>query len=218
MSRPRLFGQAYSVYVRAARLALTEKGVDHELVPVDVFAAGGPPAEHLTRQPFGRIPAFEHDDFTLYETTAISRYVDEAFDGPSLQPAVPRERARMNQIVSILDNYAYRTLVWDIYVERVRATAQGRTSDEAKIAAALPRARTCLDAIGALCIDRPFLAGDAMSLADLHAAPMLIYFAMAPEGLSMIDDRPWLAQWLAAMRARPSLQATRFPNESAGPA
>ena len=218
MSRPRLYGQAYSVYVRTARLALTEKGVDHELVPVDVFAAGGPPAEYLARHPFGRIPAFEHGDFSLYETTAIARYADEGFDGPPLQPTGPRQRARMNQIVSILDNYAYRTLVWDIYVERVRAAAQGRANDETKIAAAQPKARTCLDAIGTLSAGQPFLAGDALSLADLHAAPMMIYLAMAPEGRALIEERPWLARWLAAMQARPSLQATRFPNESAGAA
>ncbi len=67
MTRPRLFGADYSVYVRIARLALTEKGVDYELVPVDIFAAGGPPAGYLERQPFGKIPAFEHGDFRLFE-------------------------------------------------------------------------------------------------------------------------------------------------------
>jgi len=43
MKKPTLYGADYSVYVRIARLALLEKGVDHELVPVDVFAEGGPP-------------------------------------------------------------------------------------------------------------------------------------------------------------------------------
>ena len=41
MGKPLLFGADYSVYVRIARLALVEKGVDHDLVPVDVFAEGG---------------------------------------------------------------------------------------------------------------------------------------------------------------------------------
>lgn len=213
MSKPRLFGQSYSVYVRVARLALLEKGVDHTVVPVDVFAPGGAPAEHLLRHPFGRIPALDHDGFQLYETGAITRYVDEAFTGVPLQPPDPRGRARMNQIVSILDSYAYRTLVWDIYVERSRAVAQKRSSDEAKIAAALPRARLCLDAIGALAAGQPFLCGPALSLADLHAAPMLVYFAMVPEGRALIDERPGLARWLTSMQARPSLMATRFDNE-----
>jgi hypothetical protein len=49
----------------------------------------------------------------------------------------------MNQIVSILDNYACRMLVWDIYVERTGG-ASLRLPDENRIAQALPRARLCL--------------------------------------------------------------------------
>jgi glutathione S-transferase len=211
--KPRLYGAPYSVYVRSARLALEEKGVAYELVPVDIFAAGGPPAEHLARHPFGRIPAFEHDGFALYETGAIVRYVDEAFDGPPLQPGDVRRRARMNQAIGILDSYAYRTLVWDIFVERVRAPANGRTSDEAKIAEALPRASTCLQALAAIMADGPWLAGPALTLADLHALPMVTYFAMAAEARALLGECPRISHWLEHMRERPSVAATRSPLE-----
>jgi glutathione S-transferase len=70
---PVLFGAACSVYVRAARLTLLEKGVAHRLVEVDIFAPEGPPGDYLRRQPFARIPAFEHAGFRLYETGAITR-------------------------------------------------------------------------------------------------------------------------------------------------
>ena len=216
MSEPVLFGAPYSVYVRIVRLALAEKGVAYRLEEIDIFAPGGPPAEYLTRRhPFGRIPAFEHDGFRLYETGAIARYVDEAFAGPALQPSAPRARARMNQIISLLDNYAYRTLVWDIFVERVRAPAQGRQADEAKIAAALPKARICLAALSELMSGSPFLAGPALTLADLHAAPMLIYFRIAAEGASLLAETPDLAAWLERMAGRASNRATRSPIESA---
>ncbi|MGH7212263.1 MAG: glutathione S-transferase family protein, partial [Acetobacteraceae bacterium] len=125
------------------RLALEEKEVAYDLVEVDVFAAGGMPRDYLLRHPFGRVPAFEHDGFRLYESSAIERYVDEAFNGPPLQPSHPRRRARMNQAINVMDAYAYRTLVWDIYVERVSNPAKGKRADEARIAAALPRAATC---------------------------------------------------------------------------
>ena len=171
MADPILYGAAYSVYVRAARMALAEKGVGYRLVEVDVFAAGGPPAEHLARQPFGKIPAFEHDGFRLYETGAITRYVDEAFEGPALQSADPRARAWMNQAISIQDAYVYSDLVWGLYIERVEAPRRGRTPDEARIARLLPRAETCLAALENLA-DGPWLAGPTLTLADLHAAPM----------------------------------------------
>jgi glutathione S-transferase len=213
LSEPVVFGAAYSVYVRIVRLALAEKGVPYRLVEIDVFAPGGPPPDYRDRHPFGRIPAFEHDGFRLYETGAIARYVDEAFAGPKLQPSAARERARMNQIIGVLDNYAYRTLVWDIFVERVRAPAQGRPPDEARIAAALPRAETCLDALVELMGEGPCLAGPNLTLADLHAAPMLIYFRMAEEGADMLRGRPVLTAWLDRIERRAAIAATRSPLE-----
>ncbi|MFM0756763.1 glutathione S-transferase N-terminal domain-containing protein [Paraburkholderia strydomiana] len=90
----KLYGAAWSVYVRIARLALEEKQVSYGLVEVDMFAKTGVPQEHLKRHPFGRIPAFEHGDFRLYETGAIVRYIDEAFPGCKLQPTDLKARAR----------------------------------------------------------------------------------------------------------------------------
>lgn len=214
MADPTLFGAAYSVYVRIARLALHEKAVAYRLVEVDVFSEGGLSADYLERQPFGRIPAFEHDGFRLYETAAIARYVDEAFAGPPLMPPDPKGRARVNQIVSLLDSYGYRPMVWDLYVERVVAPRQGRTSDEAKIAAALRRIESCLKALDELAVSSgPYLSGTAPTLADLHAAPMIAYLALAPEGKTILERAPRLARWWPIMRARPSMAATRYPDE-----
>lgn len=210
---PIVYGAAYSVYVRAVRLALEEKSTPYDLVEVDIFAPDGPPAEHLGRHPFGRIPAFDHAGFRLYEAGAIERYVDEAFPGPPLQPAEPRARARMNQAISVLDSYVYRTLVWDIFVERVRAPQRGQAPDEARIATALPRAATCLRALADIRGDGPWLIGKALTLADLHAAPMLTYFRIAAEGAALLDACPPIAAWLDLIAARPSMAATRSPLE-----
>jgi glutathione S-transferase len=207
MAKPRVYGAAYSVYVRIARLALAEKGVDYEHVPVDVFAAGGPPAWYLEHHPFGRIPAFEHDGFRLFETAAITRYIDEAFDGPALQPAKVRERATMTQIIGLLDAYGYRAMVWDVYVERVSKPKEGKPSDEALIAAGLEKSRTCLAALAKLKAAGDWLLGDRLTLADLHAAPMFGYFAMAPEGAAMIGEFPELAGWWRRVSALPSFKA-----------
>src|SRR5262245_31985823 len=127
MPPPILYGAAYSVYVRAARLALAEKGVEYKLVEVDIF--GAVPDWYAVLHPFKRIPAFEHDGFRLYEAGAIMRYVDEVFSGPALMPADPRGRARVAQIMSVADAYLYRPLVWDIYVERSDEAELGRVPD-----------------------------------------------------------------------------------------
>lgn len=207
--KPIVFGAPYSVYVRAVRLALEEKGVDYELVPVDIFAPGGPAREHMKRHPFGKIPAFEHAGFRLYEAEAITRYIDEAFAGPPLQPADPRSRARMTQIISILDSYAYRTLVWDIYVERIARPATGAGADEQRIATALSKADVCLSALAELMDDAPWLAGPTISLADLHAAPMFALFRLAPEGERLLSREDRLVGWWDRVSARESFARTQ---------
>ena len=214
LSPPTLYGAPYSVYVRAARLALAEKGVAYDLVPVDIFAAEVP-GWYRALHPFGRIPAFEHDGFRLYETGAILRYVDEAFDGPSgtlplmPPPGEPRKRARVNQIGGVIDAYLYRPLIWDIYVERCDAPAEGRATDEAKIAAAIPRVAACFAALAELAQEEgPFLLGAQLTLADLHLAPMISLGLRAMEVPPLLAAQPKLARWWRVMRERPSLAAT----------
>ena len=206
--KPRVFGADYSVYVRIVRLCLVEKGVEYELTPIDVFAREGPRQRYLARHPFGRIPAFEHAGFSLYETSAIARYIDEAFGEPKLQPSGAKARARCNQLISIADNYAYPHLVWGVYVERVSKPGRGAAADEARIAAAVPKARTCLKAMSDLMSDNLWLAGAELSLADVYAAPMFDYFLKAREGMDMICEYGNLATWWSRVAARPSMKTT----------
>ncbi len=203
-----LYGADYSVYVRIARLTLAEKRVDYELVPVDVFAEGGAPAWYRDHNPFGRIPAFAHEGLSLYETSAITRYVDEAFAGKSLQPSDPRQRAAMNQIIGIVDSYAYRTLVWNIYVETVSKPAKGERPDEALLAMALPVAVTCLAELARLKRDGDWLLGHDLSLADLYLAPVFGYFTKAPAAAPLLQNQPSLAGWWERIRGRASFQTT----------
>ena len=213
MTMPTLYGASYSVYTRIARLALIEKGVDHAFEEVDIFAPGGPAPSYLELHPFERVPAMRHGGFSLFETQAICRYVDETFPGPALQPSSAQDRARMAQIIGILDAYAYRAMVWDIFVERVRKPARGEVQDEAKIAAAVGLAGRCLGVLEGSMGGSPWLigAGDHPSLADLHAAPMLTHLAAAPEGAALIVRHAPIAAWLERMKARASMRATRSP-------
>ena len=207
-----LFGLERSVYTRIARLVLEEKGVEYTLHEVDIFGPLGVPDEHLQRHPFGRIPVLRHGSFELYETAAITRYVDEAFDGPALQPIEAAPRARMNQLIGLLDAYAYQPMVWGVFVQRVRRPLQGQPTDEAKVAQSLGQSHACLRALTQLAAFEPFLVSRSISLADLHAAPMLRYLSLAPEGQALLDQQHALAHWLQTMLARPSMlrTATRY--------
>jgi glutathione S-transferase len=200
--QPIVYGAAYSVYVRAVRLTLAEKGVAYELVEADVFGNASDRAAQVARHPFGKIPAFAHGSLRLYESSAIERYVDEGFEGPPLQPTDPVRRARMNQALSVLDNYAYPHLVWGVFTERVEKPRRGAAVDEARVADALAKSRTCLAALDDIMGAGPWLAGPALTLADLHGAPMIGYFRLAREGLELLSEFPRLAAWWETMADR----------------
>ncbi|ESY96844.1 glutathione S-transferase family protein [Mesorhizobium sp. LNHC209A00] len=184
MGKPVVYGADYSVYVRIVRLALEEKGIAYDIVPVDIFAEGGAPAWYGKHHPFGRIPAFEHDNFRLFEASAIARYVDEGFAGPALQPTDPRARATMNQIIGMLDAYAYRAMVWEVAVERLEKAEP----DVALIANGLRQAETVLKVLTSLKAQGPWLLGNQLTLADLHAAPIIAYFVKVPEGHNLLTQ------------------------------
>src|SRR5262245_63816753 len=139
MAAPVVYGPAYSTYARTARLALEEEGVEYKLEDVDILQGAGQSPAHLARQPFGKVPAFEHDGLSLYETAAITRYVDEAFPGPKLQPADPQRRARMVQIISINDSYGYPNFIGKVVWQRAVTPLLGGTPDDKVVADAMPQ-------------------------------------------------------------------------------
>ena len=198
---PVLYGAGYSVYVRAVLMALEAKGVSYSRVPLDVFDSAGPPAELLALNPFGKIPAFRHGDLVLFETIAINRYIDEAFDGPALQPEDIGQRARMMQLMSMADSYGYRPLVWDIYVEGTLRVEEGKMPDLKRVEDALPKARLYLTALDTLSSDGPYLLADEPSLADFHTAPIFGYFTMSKAGAEMLKAFPKLQRWWQAISA-----------------
>jgi glutathione S-transferase len=212
MSKPTLYGPAYSTYTRSARLAMEEKGVDYDLVEVD-FLQGPMPEEQVQRHPFAKVPAFEHNGFELYEVTAIERYIDEGFDGPSLQPESPKERARMNQIISIIDSYTYSCTVGQLVIQRIVMPMLGEQSDESAIAEAMPEISKCMGIIAGLRADSKFLVSERVTLADLHLAPIFDYFQSTPDSDPILQKNSGLRNWWTEINKRESMRKTQFISE-----
>ena len=214
-----LHGYSPSVYSWIARLTLHEKSVEYAWREVDPFA-DDVPAYYLEANPFGRVPTLFHDGFVLYETVAVVRYVDEAFPGPSLQPDSAKGRARALQIASVVDAHAYRPLVRQVFSHDVWRPLQGEPSDEAEIGAGLAAAPTVLSALDGLVGDDGFAVGGSLSLADLHLAPMVAYFAASERGDALLRKYPRLHGWWsrtsrrASVRETNPLEALRDPSSS----
>ena len=207
MAKPVLHGPGYSTYVRTARLALEEKGVDYDLNEIN-FIADGIPDDHLARHPFGKVPALSHGDFEVYETVAIARYIDEAFDGPALQPSDAAGRARMTQVSAILDSYTYPTAITGVFIQRAVMPMIGGETDKAAISAALPEAAKAMGVLNEMLGERDYLVGDGLTIADLHLVPIYDYFRQTPEGEGVLAETPALRRWWDTMSQRASVNAT----------
>lgn len=201
-----LYGYRYSVYTRIPKMVFAEKGRTFDYCEIDPF--GPLPEDYRRIHPFGRVPALVHADFILYEASAITLYLDQIFETPSLQPDTAVERARMQQIVAVTDNYGYWPMVRQVFARRVFGPAMGEPLDREALDDGLAGSRTALAAIEALTAERPFLVGDRLTLADLHLAPMIAALIAAPEGSDLLSGFPKLSAWWSAMSVRPSLTTT----------
>lgn len=199
-----IYGDARSSYVWTVRLVCEEKGIACDLEPVDLKSD-----EHLARHPFGRMPVLRHGDFLLYETSAICRYLDASFGGPALKPVRADERAVMEQWISALNAYFYDPLIRRYVLQYVFPQGADGKPDRAAIDAALAEARPRLAALDAALKERKFLAGDALSIADLLMAPMLFYARLMPDGTRLFKPFADLRRAHDALMKRPSFAATR---------
>jgi glutathione S-transferase len=198
-----------SPYVRKPLLVCEEKGAPYRLAAMAFGAGAHKQPEYLARNPFGRLPTIEHGDFVLYEAQAISRYIDRAFDGPSLTPADPRAAARMDQVMNIVDWYVMPSISGGIAFNRVVKPRFGMPVDEEAVANAVPMARTCVKALEDILAGNAYFAGEAVSLADLHAIGHFEFLAQTPEGADLMAGSPLLG-WIERMSARPSVKNTTW--------
>ena len=90
-----------SPYAFSCFVALKEKGLRFEARTVSLPDKEHHRDDYRRRSLTGRVPALDHGDFSLSESSAIVEYLDEAFpDTPRTLPSVPRDRARARQIMA----------------------------------------------------------------------------------------------------------------------
>ena len=210
MSNIAVYGIPGSPFLRTVETVLKEKGIDYRL-----HVTG--PGEHKSpdyiehHHPFGRVPAFEHDGFKLYETQAIIRYLDRIYPEPPLTPSDPQACARMDQIIGVIECYFFPKAAAPIAFNKVVGPRLfGLPANDAQVAEAMPMAQTCFAELDGLLGTKPYLTGDSVSLADIMLAALLDLLSECAEGKQLIGGTH-LEAWLQRMLAQPSFVATDPP-------
>jgi len=202
MSDPIVYGFQRSTYVNIIRLILMHKDVAYTFHDLETVMGK---AEHLALHPFNRVPILKHGDFTVYETSAIASYVDEAFSGPRLTPQDVRTRARMNQWVSAVNSYYYPYMIYHVTHERLVFPELGIASDEKVVAHALPKVELALGVMEReLSHGQDFLLGSEVTLADFFILPSTFAFSLTEEGRAMYPKFPAFCRWRERMQNLPA--------------
>lgn len=191
MTAIRIYGFLVSTWTRTVCMTCIEKGLDHELVPLDYGSD-----EHEAIHPFRRIPTVEIDGRRIIEGLAITGHLDEAFPGPSLQPTEPEDRLRMRTWMSVCGDYLFRDVV--------RTIPRDRAPTNEELATAL----TALQRAESLVEGDPFLAGSELTLADLYLAPQIANCReKAPQLLEGLDA---INGWAPEVESRESFRLTAY--------
>ena len=195
MTQITLWGFNGSTYVRTVRMLLAEKGVtDYEQVQVDVLKGEPKSPEHLQRHPFGKVPVVDVEGFRIIETPAITRYLDAVLPGPSLVPADPKDAARMDTTICIIDSYGYAPLIGGVVAYHLFPGFVGGKNEEMHHAG-LENGKKVIGELMRIKGGSPYLAGQDISIADLYLAPLLAYVAMTPHKSEFFELSGAQAWW-----------------------
>jgi len=200
-----IIGFPISNTVRAARMTAHEKGVEYEYTPSMPHADDVRPLS-----PLGKVPAMRHDGFVLFESAAICRYIDQAFDGPALMPKDLQANAAIESWGSVITTGYDKEIIRNYVVEYIfNKDADGNVVRHA-IDRAAPKFPHMLGKLDEA-VKEGFIGGSEFTLADCHMAPILAVLPMFPESAEEFEKHAALKDYFARISERDSFKATEPP-------
>jgi glutathione S-transferase len=207
----KLCGFRISNYHNKVRIALLEKGVEHE---EDATCAPKQSEAFLARSPMGKAPFLELDDGRrLTESEVICEYLEEAYPEKPLLPRDPWQRARVRELITHMELYlelpARRTYGFVFF---------GRPVDEEVKRAVEKDLAKGVRAFKALAKFDPYLAGAELTLADCAAFVHLPLVSLATKigyGRDVLEDVVPLKPYLRMLGERPAFRQVNDERKAA---
>ncbi len=192
-----------SPFSRKVRLLLAEKRLPFELREERVWERR---PEFLALNPAGQVPVLvEENGLVIPDSVVITEYVEETYREVPLMGATAAERVECRRLVAWFDGKFAREVTDKLLLEKVMKRLIGHgVPDAGAIRAGYANLRRHLAYVAELAEQRRWLAGDALSVADLAAAAHLSVLDFAGE----IDwsVAPAAKDWYARIKSRPSFR------------
>jgi glutathione S-transferase len=193
---------------RLVRMFLAEKGMEVELVPVDLMAGENRQPEYLQKNPTGQLPCLELDEGSfLSETLVICEYIEDVHPTPALIGSNAKEKAETRMWVRRIDLNINSNMAnafrfgpgHSLFKDRIRTIPQA--SDDLKLLAAEQLAWLDGQMEG-----RAFIVGERFSMADIILFAFLEFGSNF--GQPMAPELKNIARWYESVAARPATQAS----------
>jgi glutathione S-transferase len=171
----KVWGRKTSINVQKVMWTVGELGVPHERIDAGGPFGGLDTPEFAKLNPNRLVPVIEDDDFVLWESHAIVRYLAAAYGMGTLAPADRKQRALANQWMEWANSTIYPDVILTCFLGLVRTPAKDR--DVAAIEAAAKRAGENLAILDAQLAGRSYILGGQLTMADIaNGALMYRYF------------------------------------------
>jgi glutathione S-transferase len=196
-----IWGRLNSHNVKKVVWAAVETG--QEWVRHDIGGSFGYSPEYLAMNPNRLVPTLVEDDFSLWESNAILRYLADAH-APHLWPEGLRARALADKWMDW--QFAFADAQRDGFLQMVRVAEDQR--DAAKIERTIAETNRLMRIMDDALAGQKFLSGEAFGIADI---PMGAYtYTWFKLGFAR-ENVPHIQRWFEAVSARPGFQYVAIP-------
>jgi glutathione S-transferase len=196
----KIWGRNTSVNVQKVMWAVGELGLPHERIDIGgPFGKNNEPA-YLAMNPNGLVPTLQEDEFLLWESNSIVRYLAAKYGAGKLEPSDLRARARANSWMDWQLTVAHPPLT-PVFWGLIRTPPEKR--DHAAIEAGKVKTIAAMKILDAQLAETPFVAGDTLSMGDIPVALMAYRFRR------LVPERPPfenLERWFAQIEQRPAFK------------
>jgi glutathione S-transferase len=197
----KVWGRKTSVNVQKVMWAVGELGLAHERVDVGGAFGKTDTPEYGALNPNRLIPTIEDDGMSLWESSAIVRYLATTYGRGTLGPTDPHQFAKADQWMDWMQTTLYGDLIGQCFGPLVRVTADKR--DNAAIAAAAARTGEKLAVLDAHLAGKHFILGDHLTMADIAVGCVMYRYFDMP---IVRPSRPNVEAWYQRLRARKAFQ------------
>ncbi|XP_058082683.1 glutathione S-transferase-like [Magnolia sinica] len=205
----KVYGLPMSTNTARVIACLNEKGLEYELVPVDLRTGAHKQQPFISLNPFGQLPAFQDGDLTLFESRAITKYIAEKYKGTG--PDLLRQGSiTESAIVGVwleVEAQQFGPPIADLVLEILIKPMLGGTTDPQAVEIHAEKLAKVLDVYEERLTKTKYIAGDHFTLVDLHHLPYTFCLMNTPKA-SLITCRPHVLAWWEDISSRPAWKKT----------